>query len=114
MESVPSTGGNKAAGGLCSLMFDGHGFFWMSNPGLALVKSLQTLKTCVRCEYVKGPVQKDTIKGVAWEDWGLWTESHSVCPWRAWREAEKGNGRRRGKGQSGSWWSKMTGERLSR
>lgn len=36
------------------------------NPGLALIKSLQTLRACVKYEYGKGLTQKETIQGVAW------------------------------------------------
>lgn len=58
-----STGGNKSNCFLFPLTLDGQGFFWVLNPGLTLVKSIQTLKTCVRYEYAKGPIQKDIIKG---------------------------------------------------
>lgn len=114
--SVPFVviGWYQGYGILFSLTLPSQVSFWVSNPGLALVKSLQILKTWVRYEYVKEPVPRDTIKGVAWEDWGLLTESHSVCPYKAWWKAEKDSGRRGRKALLGNWWSKMTGERLSR
>lgn len=46
-----------------SPMLDNQGFLGRLDPGLALIKNLQTLGICITYEYDKGPTRRKQLKG---------------------------------------------------